>query len=160
MNVRKCYNLSLSFLVYKLNKIIPVLLRVVGQIKRKLHVSRACTWHIGRREGVLVFIVTGVIIVLLFISRAIKSGFTPEIPGICSLIQARFLLHLVFLSLCMSQARFLCCFGLGDFYTLSLSSWKSKQVWVLFQTLTFVFSSGQDMYSTVPCLMNLRNRFL
>ena len=72
MNLRKFYHLSLHFLIYKLNKIIPAFLRVVGQIKKKLHVSRACTWHMGNREGVLVAIVTGTIILINFKSSAIR----------------------------------------------------------------------------------------
>ena len=106
VNLRKFYHLSLCFLVYKLNKIVSAFLRIVGQVKKKLPVSRACAWHIVGREGVFVFIAVGAIIVLLLISRAMRSGFTSESLRIHSLTQARFLLHPVFFSLWISQAAF------------------------------------------------------
>ena len=99
LNLRKFYHLSLCFLVYKLNNIVPAILRIVRQIKKKLHVSRACAWHIVSREGVLVFIAMGTIKVLLLISRAMQSGFTSESLRIHSLTRACFLLHPVFFSL-------------------------------------------------------------
>lgn len=103
MNLRKFYHLSLRFLVYKLNKIIPAFLRVVAQIKKKLHVSRACTWHVVNRGGVLVAIVTGTIILTHFKSSAIglysRNAKNPFPHSSQVLVASRFSLHLVFLSL-------------------------------------------------------------
>lgn len=153
LNLRKFYHLSLCFLVYTLNKIVRDFLRIVRQIKKKLHVSRACAWHIVSREGVLVFIAMGTFKVLLLISRAMLSGFTSESLRIHSLTQACCIQSSSFW---ISQATFL---WSGWFFYPVCSKLKVK-AGLRSQILNFVFPSGQDIHAAVPCLTNLGNRFL
>lgn len=98
------------------------------------------------------------VIELSLISRAMKSGFTPEILGICFLTQSRFLLHLLCISLSEPGQVSMQLWPGWFFHTVS--SWRPKQVGGLSQIFTIFFLSGQDIYALVPYLTKLSDKFL
>lgn len=139
-------------------KIIQPSSRLLGRFKKNYVWKELVPCHMISREVVLVCTVSGTVIKLSLDSRKMQSGFTPEISGICSLIQARFLSHLVFISLDEpGQVSMLLCPG---WCSHTVSRWRPKQVGSPSQSLTLVFSSGQDICAFLLCLTKLSNRFI